>query len=236
MNRDHMQIIDKFPDEFEILESLFRVSELRDNLLRLEKIFCTTEALWKDRVSLIPNKEVKFLLIGEAPPWTKSGNINYIYNPETKPSIFLQAICKAFFKKLIYEEIGVQETLTMLGDRGFLLCDSIPFAMSYSDPSAMNDSSDHKRNIRNREYYRKLIKMTSRSYLQPKLSNSGINWSNNIKVAFAVFMNGKSLIEALNSKLNLGNGLTLSIDTDHIAVNKAWYPCSNELRRIYEIP
>ena len=173
MNGYNMKkLIEKFPEELEILELLFGVSDVRDNLQRIEEIFGRTESFWKDRLSLIPNQKVNFLLIGEAPPWTKSGNINYIYNPETKPSIFLQAICKAFFKELIYEKVGIQETLTMLGDKGFLLCDSIPFAMNYSEKQK-----------RNSPLYRKLVKMTSKSYLKNKLANSGINWANNLKVA-----------------------------------------------------
>ncbi len=178
---------------------------------------------WHKQLSLIPNQKIKYLLISEAPPWTESGNINYIYNPHTEPSVFIRAISKAFFNDLIYKEVGIEQTLKRLAKLGFLLCDSIPFALNYSE-----------NNKRSSKKYGKLIQQSIQSYFMDKLKYSNISFSKDLKIAFSVHRNGLFIINALKSKLMI-NENTFSINRDLIAVNKAWYPYDKKLKQIYQL-
>lgn len=98
---------------------------------RLQEIYERTEKWWNDQLKFIPSRRVNYLLIAEAPPWSEYGSINYFYNPDTRPTNLMQAVSKAFFGGLIYKNVGVEETLVLLGQRGFLLCDSIPTHSQY---------------------------------------------------------------------------------------------------------
>ena len=63
----------KFADQFEILKSLFPADHFTsERIERLDQIFTATEANWQENLRRLNSIKVKYLLIGEAPPWTAS--------------------------------------------------------------------------------------------------------------------------------------------------------------------
>ncbi len=67
----------RFPEQFNILKDLFGDNI---NTNRLNKIFHACEEAWESNLKNFHNSEVKYLLIGEAPPWRGEGKeISYFY-------------------------------------------------------------------------------------------------------------------------------------------------------------
>jgi hypothetical protein len=167
------------------------------------------------------------LLLAEAPPWSENGNVNYFYNPSTPASNFMQSITKAFFGEFIHKDksIGYEGALKALAEKGFLICDSIPFAIDYSNGSK-----------RGNKYYQQLINLTVNSNLMNKLNSNGLRYSLELKVAFSLKVNAKAVSKAMNASLNLSaHSQVIDLDESMIAVNGANYLSHVEMMRIYEL-
>ena len=98
----------------------------RDNLY-LEKAFHEINEMWFRNLECI--KEVKYLMIAEAPLWGKDKS--YIYNPETKNTQFFQ-------KKDLERVIGLNvynklDFLNYCNKMGLLIIDISPFAFNTED-------------------------------------------------------------------------------------------------------
>ena len=94
-----MSLERRFPDELQTLYSLFGKEGTQDKLLRLNKIHDKSEQYWYSQLDAIPKRRVKYLLIAEAPPWSDTDDIVYVYNPKSKPRTLLTAITKAFLMR-----------------------------------------------------------------------------------------------------------------------------------------
>jgi hypothetical protein len=67
----------RFSKQYEILNELFGCDEIRNKQERLNDIFLKCEEAWEGNMLRLKNVEVKYLLIGEAAPWTEAGAVRY---------------------------------------------------------------------------------------------------------------------------------------------------------------
>ena len=216
-----MLLQDKYTRGFNLLIDLFG-SEISDTkVARLNEIHDRTEDLWKRYVKMIPNQAIKYVLFAEAPPWSDSGSPQYILDPESKPRTLMRALSKAFFGGPIYKDVGVPRTLEMLAEQGFLVLDTLPFAMHYGQK-------------RSRSTYPKLVTECCATYLKEKTSSSKLKWNDEVRLAFGFKVNARSVINALGGKIQLGEIKHL-LSEDLIAVTGAGYPDGKHLGEIYGI-
>lgn len=206
----------EFPLAIDILRQLFPPAEVDEHFHLLERIYFATEELWGQYLPA----EVKYLLIAEAPPFRPIDPVDgvvYFYNQRAHSRTLLRALSAAF-NAPAHQEDGTDQTLLYLKEKGFLLIDSLPFAMDYT------------RKRKNRKY-KELVKVCVGSYLTKKLKN--VRCSGDVKVAFAFKKNAEAVISACtNQHLPvLGIGVTEA----QIAVNLANYTCSQKLREAFHL-
>ncbi|MGH1543074.1 MAG: hypothetical protein ACRBHB_21830 [Arenicella sp.] len=220
-----MSVFNKYPKEGNLLRSLRKLSELEK--ARIAEIYQVSHSKWLEQVDKIAAAGgLKYLLIGEAPPWSESGNVNYFYNSDTTPSNFMTSLSKAFFGELLYKKIGYENTLDELAKRGFLVCDSLPFAIDYSSGG-----------LRNKTKYGELVKICTQSHLMQSLSIQNARcegglFADGVKVAFSLRRNANAIIETLNGVLRLSTQ-SIPISETNIATSKAHYLSAVELRRVF---
>ncbi len=206
---------DKYRAEIQLLDDLYGAEVVARSLPRVKEIYEYTEAAWHEYVCSIGKTPIQYLLIAEAPPWSETGTPQYVLDPASKPRTFMAAIRGAF---LGARSVSPTECLKVLAAEGFLVLDSTPFAMNYSPK-------------RSSKKYDRLIHSTASSYLQPKIHASNLEWSPNVRVAFAVARNARSILKSIGH-LDLG-GRRLALSESMIAVNGAGYPDAKKLRQIY---
>lgn len=184
---------------------------------RLIEIFSKAEERWIYNLNFrLGNIKVKYLLISEAPPWSENGQVNYFYNN------FQGNWCKSIYRAFYPNEVIPNDSntaLTNLTHKGFLLVDSLPLSINYS-------------NQRNNEFYDKLLK-SSMDWWLGKLENPGIVWDENVKVALAFKVNGRKIIEKLNYILKLPDGQEINLSEENIAANASGYTDSMKLKEIF---
>lgn len=128
----------RFSEQCEILKRLPSRGISEFPWERLDHIFIESEHKWEANLKRFGSKRVKYLLIGEAPPWSPSGEVRYFYNTFSPP---LNArVWKTFHRSPIPEH--KEAALDGLADVGFLLVDSLPFAIKYT--SRMRNSPSYK--------------------------------------------------------------------------------------------
>jgi len=234
-------IFEDFGNELQILKDLFGNEFIETRLKTLNKIFEASESYWNKNLKYIfeKNIKIKYLLICEAPPYCNiraKEEVKYFYNPDNTsvPQSYLEAVFNTFYPHLRryraqYTAEEKQIKLNKIADKGFLLIDSLPFAMNYSDPN----------NIRDNEAYKKLIKSCTESYLIKKLTKSNIPWKGKVKIAFSVYRNGREVIKNWPSNLPLKNTINPEerdrAPFEHIAVNGSWNLNENDLGRIFQM-
>lgn len=212
-----------YSDEYEEVIKLCNHNELKEKRDRLNTIYNQSENYWHAYLDLIHNKEIKYLLIAEAPPWSETGEVVYVLNPKSKARSLLSAISKAFFDDNIYKKIGVSETLKKLACNNFTIIDSLAFALPY-------------KNKRNRKSYKKLVELSCGSYLLRKINENNIKWDRDLKIAFSVKRNATLIIDKFSDGLFFEYlGKSLKVNDKNIAVNNAWYPDSNRLKKIFAL-
>lgn len=132
----------------------------RDNLY-LEKAFHEINEMWFRNLECI--KEVKYLMIAEAPLWGKDKS--YIYNPETKNTQFFQ-------KKDLERVIGLNvynklDFLNYCNKMGLLIIDISPFAFNTEDTiinyrNKYNRANEmctfYKRNVQKKDFFSRQTK------------------------------------------------------------------------------
>ncbi len=205
----------RFCKELVTLNSLFERKEIEYKLTRIKEIHEYTEAKWHEYTNLCENFVVRYLLIAEAPPWSSEGTPEYLLDPISRVRTLMRALKKTFPGA---QNGSSAESLKVLATQGFLLLDSIPFAMEYSTK-------------RNSEKYDDLISLTAVSYLQWKIDSLKIKCSPQIRIAFAVKRNALSILRAIKY-LSIG-GRRYPLSTQMIAVNGAGYPDAMKLQWIY---
>jgi hypothetical protein len=215
-----MQFLDSYSAELAALETLFGKEKVAQYLPRLNYIHEHTEALWHNYASQIPGGRVNFLLIAEAPPWSEKDRPAFALDPDPPvPSGFLTAVRKAFDCRDQHPTVA----LPALAERGFLLLDSIPFAMPYASQ------------FRAKVHYDELVRLSAASYMRRKIESSGLSFSPHLRIAFSLKMHARSILKALHRNLHAG-GQAYPLSEDMIAVNGAGYPCSTRLRAAFGFP
>jgi len=178
----------KYTKSFENLVSLYGEEHINRILDRLNYIHSYTEGIWEEYVEKIPYRTVEYLLIAEAPPWKETGKPEYVLDPSSKPRSLMSALCKAFYREPIYKSKGSSIALSMLANDGFLVIDSIPFSMDYSNP-----------NKRKRQAYINLVKSSLEEYMLPKLSTYNLKFHPDLKIAFSLKTNARQIINILGN-------------------------------------
>ena len=210
--------IERFRTELSALRKLFGPASVDAAVPRLREIYDYTEEKWQAYADLIPEGVVRYLLIAEAPPWSDDGTPQFLLDPASRIRSYMSALRKVFPRASLGSSA---ETLKVLASHGFLLLDSIPFAMNYSSK-------------RSSPKYDDLIRLTAKTYLQAKIYASPLTWSPDIRVAFAVKRNACAIISASDGQLSFGGHLH-AVSTEQIAVNGAGYPDARKLRDLYAI-
>jgi hypothetical protein len=229
----------QYTDELEILKKLFDSNFVENRIENIEKIFDASEFYWNNNLKYVIENDIKikYLLIGEAPPDYEISNkeeVKYFYNPNniSVPQSYLEKVFNAFYPDqkadhIQYNPDKKQHKLNHIADKGFLLIDSLPFAMNYSGNGK-----------RNRAAYKKLVKVCAASYLSNKLKNSKIPWHPEcVKIAFSVWLNAREVLANWPRGLPFKHCVTQETETSppfkQVAVNGAWYLCEKALRRIF---
>ncbi len=187
----------------------------------LNRIYTVTETKWEENVlRMEKNKsEIKYLMIGEAAPETISGAVSYFYNN------CYGNWCKAIVDGIIpwYQvPTNIEEKLTELAKRDFLLVDTMPFALNYS-----------ANNRRSKKAYKELVGMCANSYFRKKLFDSRLKWADEVKVAFGVKKNALAMMEAFPDGLCLPNGQIVTLSLDLVATTEANYPHANRVKSVF---
>lgn len=109
-----------------------------------------------------------------------------------------------------------------LAARGFLLADTIPFALRYTSAKRTNRA------------YLDLVR-SSRDYFYSKLFEPRLIWAADVRVALAFKLHGLRLIEALQQGLRLGDRSVFLVQR-MIATDSSNYTSPEQLRRKWELP
>lgn len=142
----------------------------RDNLY-LEKAFHEINEMWFRNLECI--KEVKYLMIAEAPLWGKDKS--YIYNPETKNTSF-------FYKSDLEYVLNIQiadkqDFINCCNEIGLLIIDISPFALN------TEDTIINYRSI-SASQYRKFVEQTLPTFFEPKILAVSLKKTDDIKIFF----------------------------------------------------
>jgi len=208
----------RFPDAFESLESLFGEREVREREQRLDDIFDTAGRAWTRNLANLGDRRVKYLLFAEAPPWSDPGlPVSYFY--ESLSGAWVKRVLKACLQELPTVK---EDVLRRLADKGFPLIDSLPFAMRYTTAH------------RKRYEYLNLV-ATCKGYLEEKLKNGSITWSNDVKVGLGFKWNGLRLIEAFGDGLRIRNNNPIPLTESQIAADGSGYTSASRLKEIWGI-
>ncbi len=191
------------------LGSLFAKEELSEQKIsELEDIYKRCEMAWKKNLVRLRGKKIRYLLIAEAVPCTGK----YFY--KDLHGQWSRRVLNAFH---IPNTESVESRFKLLAEKGFLLVDTIPFAMKYT-------------NRRSPEYF-ELVK-ACKSYLDKKLSDKRLSWSPKIRVAIAFKLHGMSLIEAYPKRHKIPK---IKLSEKLIATDGSNYTSPSRLREIYGI-
>ena len=212
-----IQDFERFENEFDALRKLFP-TRVDAALPRLREIYNYTEERWHEYAAEIPEGVVRYVLIAEAPPWSSDGTPQFLLDPESRSRLLLGALQRVFPQA---NSKSPADTLKVLAKHGFLLLNSIPFAMDYSSK-------------RSSPRYDDLLRLTARTYLQAKIDASPLTWSRKMRVAFAFKRNARAIIGACGGQLSFGGNLH-TLSTEQIAANGAGYPDALKLRNLYEV-
>ena len=122
----------------------------------------------------------------------------------------------------VYKPTDPEQALALLATQGFLLIDSLPFAEKY--PAGQ----------RNTKLFAQLVK-SSIPYFEGKIRNPLIDWSDNVKVALAFKIHGRTLTQALPKGLDLPTGQKCSLSYDLICADGSGYTSPKLLRSAFGI-
>lgn len=202
---------EQYQSELVALGTLFGRERVAQALPRLREIHEYTEAVWSAYAATLHNRTVRYLLIAEAPPWSPDGRPEYALDAKSRPRMVMKAVRSAFPR---CAGLSHGDLLAALAERGFLLLDSIPFAMDYSSNSK-----------RGNPRYDDLIRLTVPRYLHKKIEESGLTWAPDLRIALALKLNGLSILKA-TKELPVA-GRTYRLTPQMIVAGKSNYPeCS----------
>ena len=208
-----------FNENLPQLKELFTPELVNKNEDRLKFILEETQKSWEKNTNGLKNNKVKYLLICEAPPFSELGEPSYFYSQANTG--FFTTIWEAFYPPEIIKKPKYQEeAYSKLIEKGFLLVDSLPFAMKYS--------SNHRRKVS----YREILKNTF-PFLLKNLDHE-FEFDENLKIAFGFKINALQIINVSNGIIEL-TGRNFKISKSNIATDGSNYTSSSELRRVFEL-
>jgi hypothetical protein len=207
---------EKCPDGLDKLRSIFGITEVDTILPRLDEIHEACESAWENYLGLLHGREVRYLLIAEAAPWTESGS---------EPSYFYKNLCGSWCKRIlnafdIDDRIGAELCLRRLAEEGFLLVDTMPFATKFST------------NIRKGEKYSNLLN-SCRGFFEGKLFDCRISWSPKLKVALAFKWHARKLFKNYPNGLSIPSLQPIMLSESMIAADRSGYTNPNLLNEIW---
>ncbi len=231
-----------YTEGLKTLKELFRSKYVNDWMDLIDLIYHTSEECWHANLTNILRKNItiKYLLVCEAPPFNETNDakkVKYFYNPHntTVPQSYIEAVFNAFYPdskeyNVIYSAETKHNKLNRIAEKGFLLVDSLPYALDYSEP----------KNVRDRAAYRNLVKISVNTYFLDKLQNAQIPWAHDeVKVAFGLWRNAKEVMKnwptILPFKCHVKPETRKMPPFDQVAVNGSWNLSEKELRRIYRL-
>lgn len=212
------RLLRDFPLAIPLLEKLFSPEKKRPNMKRLDEVHGIVETAWDNNIARLNNvgSPIRYLGIGEAPPPSPSGEeVHYFYHD------CHGSWCAGITSAFVSRPCVLEDLYRTLAQKGFLLVDTLPFAMKYSTRD------------RNRREYRMLVKQCINDYLGPKLSDPRIKWASEVKIAFMVPTNAKAVMEVLPDGLHLPNGQTIRISPDKVATNGTNFPSGRRIREVF---
>jgi hypothetical protein len=211
----------EFPEAVEKLKQLIPNARIG----RLNEIFNVTEEKWEKNIGRLTayNAKVKYLLIGEAAPYTEEGEeVKYFYNEALRPS-WRTRVYKAFFKDSNTTDPETQ--LQAIAQRGFLLIDVLPFSENYSGG----------RRPRNKRQYQDLIELCAGDYFGTKLEYFRIQWDSDVEVAFGIRLTCRTVKRVLESFV-LPNGQVIFPDEDTQTVGDTYGNLrTDSLKRVFKL-
>jgi hypothetical protein len=211
-------LVDQYSEALEVLLKLFGTEDVARRLARLEKIFSVTEAAWERNLRRLPGIKIRYLLIAEAAPWTESGCPQYFYNNPSGP--WVGRILRAFN---LNRPAGNEATLLELARSGFLLIDTLPFAMPY------------RSKMRKKEDYCELLKASTK-FFSTKLNDDRIKWSDDLRTALAFRLHGMATIRAYDGEIALPGDRRQALRKEQIAVDRSNYTSAERLQAIWRLP
>jgi hypothetical protein len=207
-------LADRFPAAMDSLIALFGRDFIAERAHRLEEIFAVTEQAWERNVSRLQGVPVRYLLIAEAAPWTDAGKMpSYFY--ETLGGTWVGRVLQAF------DILEREDALAKLAQCGFLLVDTLPFALPY-------------RGKRERPRYLQLLE-ESRDYFLGKLCDERLRWSDDLRVALAFKVNGLKTIEAYSHGIELPSGQLVALSEQQISADRSGFTSPTMLRERFGI-
>lgn len=209
-------LVKNFSEEYRKLGNLFGRNEVESKIGRMNEIYVQCETAWIKNLDRLDNTDVKYLLVAEAPPWSENDPTSYFYSTFKGP--VCNSVWKAFFNEAVPNDVN--EALTRLGKKGFLLLDSLPFSMKY-------ETSHRKKGL-----YVDLIKCC-KAYIDEQLNNQKIGWAKEVRLALAFCKNGEAIINAFPGGIDLPNGQTIKLCPFLIAADGSGFPNSKILRDIW---
>ena len=230
---------ENFKIEMRVLSQLFKNTDVGENYLHLKRVYEETERHWNNNLNYIHRKniKVKFLLIAEAPPGKKDESVEtvkYFYNPESvSHQSYLINVARCFFPGETVRCSSMMEKQNLLNkvsDMGFILIDSLPFAMNYS-----------KERKRSSPHYKKLIEVCAGTYVKYKLNECRVPWSSKeqVKVAFSVRKTGEQAIKYLPPllpfKSNIESPGQAFTAKDFVGVDGSNFLAWKPLRKIFKL-
>lgn len=204
-----------FNKNFKELKILFPNKLNSQTRSELKRLYNKTETDWKVNIGRYSNKkEIKYLLICEAP--SKTGA--YFYS-NTKTSLFTKVWNTFFINPVCSNQNNAYQCLA---NEGFLLIDSLPFAMKYTSSQRKKDA------------YSNLVKNCLPWWLN-KLNNN-FTFANDLKIAFGFKLNAMCIINTTNGSICLG-GINHIINCSQIAadISHRWQPSTANLQNIFKI-
>jgi hypothetical protein len=170
----------------------------------LEDAFNEITGIWFNNFDQI--SEVKYLMIAEAPLWSKLKS--YIYNPNTPSTQFFY---KSDLEYILNTQIKDKaEFIRVCNEIGLLIIDISPFALN-SEDTIINYRNRSKNNPYGltKELYRGLAELTIPFFFEKKIKAIVLKMSSDIKVFFR-YTRVKRRFQDLISDVFITNGLIKS--------------------------
>ena len=192
-------------------------SYLQDKKLeRLMYIYNFSKNKFDENLKRLNSIKVKYIILGEAPPWTDIDKPRYFYS-DIK-SILHKTFWSTFFSTPIPKDMSI--AYKKLAEEQFLLIDSIPYSLKYNS------------RIRKKEIYKDFIF----EYLTLEISkiNKVLEFDKNLKIAFAFKLNGLAIIDSFNGKIVIDQKV-INLSEGNISADGTGLPKTNRLKKLFEL-